>query len=454
MSRAASNALVAAIAAFVVGAFSVDAKADGPFSTYGVSPRTKGMGGAQTASASGWEAAFYNPAGLSSLKAGAFSVGAGLVLPNLHIDLDQSRPAEDPFAPRTPAPHAATTWGFGFPFQGFLEDRLFFGFALSLPAFITTYATTPDPAVPFHYRYDTYDDHYDVVLGFSVKWFDFLSTGLGARIGGGQVGRLDVAADVLRRRYTYQSLTANQYSIFAPTAGFIVGPLGVDGIANIRAGFSYRDRLSTPMDLPADIDLDGFDLNIAVPIVGDTNFSPRTFSGGLALGLFDLATLSVDVDYRLWSEASPPFLTTSIDISGEDTEAIGFEDGLDLPGPGQNRVDPVAFVNTWTTRVGLEVKPVGDLLALRVGYGYRPTPVPDQTTGTNIVDNTAHVLSAGLGLAIPLPLLAHPVQLAASYQLQVLQPRRTEKAAADDDIGGWTSWGTVSEAAASLEYAF
>ena len=61
------------------------------------------------------------------------------------------------------------------------------------------------------------------------------------------------------------------------------------------------------------------------------------------------------------------------------------------------------FVDTLTVRVGGELRLLQEMLVVRAGYGFRPSPVPDQTSSTNIVDNTAHVIAGGVGLNIKLP---------------------------------------------------
>ena len=45
--------------------------------------------------------------------------------------------------------------------------------------------------------------------------------------------------------------------------------------------------------------------------------------------------------------------------------------------------------------------PHGIGLPLRAGYALLPTPVPEQTGATNLLDSTRHVITAGAGLSLP-----------------------------------------------------
>jgi long-subunit fatty acid transport protein len=186
-----------------------------------------------------------------------------------------------------------------------------------------------------------------------------------------------------------------------------------------------------------------------------SNYSPRSLTSGFALNITGGVTLDVEAQYAFWSEAPPPLLVTTVDLSGEGLEALGIENGLDAPAPGQNRVNPPGFVDTMNWRVGVEWKTLKDMLAVRAGYQLRPTPIPDQTTGTNFADNTAHVVSTGFGLTFRWPqIFKGPVTVEGAYQAQILQPRRTEKVSPNDPVGSWTSHGAVHSIALGWVYEF
>ena len=98
---------------------------------------------------------------------------------------------------------------------------------------------------------------------------------------------------------------------------------------------------------------------------------------------------------------------------------------------------------------------VADGVVVRGGYGLRPTPVPDQTSATNIVDHTAHTLALGVGVRADLPLVAQrPFWFNVSYQAVLMAPRRADKTSARDAIGSWTSSGAVHHIGVELRYCW
>src|SRR5690606_7967674 len=92
-----------------------------------------------------------------------------LTLPQVTITTVNELAPADPLTPALPPSYAGVTLGFVFPFQGVLADWLYFGAVGYFPSLVLTHVRGYDPARPFLYAYDTYTDHYDVTLGFSLK---------------------------------------------------------------------------------------------------------------------------------------------------------------------------------------------------------------------------------------------------------------------------------------------
>jgi hypothetical protein len=165
----------------------------------------------------------------------------------------------------------------------------------------------------------------------------------------------------------------------------------------------------------------------------------------------------VDVQYAMWSEAPPPFVAMRVNLDGDALRQLGLEDALDVPSPSQDRIPKTAgFVDTVNVRAGVEASLLDDVLALRAGYQLRPTMVPDQTSGTNIIDCTAHIL--GLGGAVKVPAtwmgLERPVIAEVGYQAQLFQPRTTKKRDPTDPVGDWRATGIVNHLQVGLRYRF
>jgi len=84
--------------------------------------------------------------------------------------------------------------------------------------------------------------------------------------------------------------------------------------------------------------------------------------------------VSLDVTSYDWSRFDDPFITIEPIVAQTDPD----------------------FHDIFVPRVGLEVEPVAGF-ALRLGYYYQPTPIPEQDGPTTLVDLDKHVFSFGFG---------------------------------------------------------
>lgn len=439
------------------------AEAGGSWDTFAVDARSLGLGGARTATGGGAAAAHYNPAALSFTNRATLSASFSLTEPMVQINtpglLDES------LRPVYPTSYGGWTVGFVFPFTGFLEDWLTFGLVFRFPATVLARLRGHDPAQPFLYMYDTATDHYESAMGLSLSPFEWFSIGAGLRYSAGQRGVLNVSLDPLRQRVTEQSIDAWQYSVVVPTFGATAGPIGFDWLT-VQAGASWWEPLVTPMQLPAVIELDGLEGGFFIPVSGNANFTPRTLSvgvaasshlGGIAPELKPLGTFlaTIEASYQFWSEAPSPYTGVAVSSYGADLDLLGIGDVIAIPAPGEDRDTPPGFVDTARVRVGVEWSEILNLLSLRFGYGYRASPVPDQTSGTNLVDTATHSFSTGAGLRFGIPpLLDGTIVLDGGLQTQVLVPRSVVKVNSDDPVGDWNVGGFVHVGMLMIAYEF
>lgn len=433
--------------------------------TFGVDARGASMGGAQSAASVSGTAAHTNPAALSLVEDAQLSLGFSLSLPDAHIDTGNTLDEDHPLTPALPPSYAGYRLVFAIPFTGALQDWLTVGGSFFFPAFVLTHVRADDPARPFLYMYDTATDHYEAALGASLNFFGVGALGAGVRMGAGQKGYVRAVVDPLTQEIVDQRIDAFQYTIVAPVVGALLGPIG-PRFLNARAGLSYRGALSTPMSVPAYVGFAGLDAALFAPIDTIANYSPAGVSAGLAVdvdaGAFDRAwrwlgalTLTSEAQYQFWSGAPSPHLAVSIDVYGDDVDALGLGSALDAPRDGTSRVIPPEMQDVVVFRAGGELRPLDGLLALRAGYFYRPSPIPDQTSGTSMMDTTVHGVSAGLGLAFgATPLVDGTMILDVGWQSHLLVPRSAQKRAADDPLGSVTVRGQIHELGVTLGYRF
>ncbi|HEY1100716.1 MAG TPA: hypothetical protein VGF99_17375 [Myxococcota bacterium] len=425
--------------------------AAGSAETYGHDAVSAGKGQSSVASDSGTAAAFVNPAALSRLTGPALSGGVQLAAPQLTIDTEREFSNDDPLRPALPSPIAGFSVGFGVPLNLIVKDRVALGVSAYLPSTVLVRARAYDPARPFFTAYDSTTEHYELFAGASVRIVDGVALGVGARLGAGQGGGATIALDPIRNRFTRQEIDTGQASVASPIGSLLIGPFGIDEIKG-RVGFVVRDKSSFDVTLPASLTIEGLDIGLLIDLVTISNFSPRTWTGGAQVDIFERFHVSTDIQYAQWSEAPAPFLRVQNNISGEGLERLGLGGALDAPGPDQDRVVSPGFVDTINVRAGAEGEVV-DGLIVRAGYGWRPTPVPNQTSGTNIVDNSTHTLSAGLGVRADLPLVADkPFWFNLAYQAAILLPRTAEKTSSRDPVGSWTSSGVMHHLMLDVRY--
>ncbi len=428
-------------------------RAAGPAETYGHDVRSMGKANAVLADDTGPSAPFVNPAALARVRSPSMHGSFQLSVPTVDIALERD-PSDPSLSPALPSPVPGSSFGFAAPLQLIVDDRVYVGITAFFPTLAAVRARAYDPARPSFYVYDAATEHYEAFAAVAVRIFDELAVGVGARFGAAQGGTTTINLDLVRGRFQRQDIDTSQGTVLVPVAGVLVGPFG-NGATKARFAFVYREASSFDVTLPAQLGISGLDINLQLDIKNRANFSPRMWNGGISLDLFDVVHASADVQYAQWSEAPPPFLQVRNDLDGEGLSRLGLGDALDIPAEGENRVVSPGFVDTWNLRAGAEATLHGGLVMLRGGYGFRPTPVPDQQSGTNIVDNTTHTIAVGAGSRFLLPGVADkPFTLNASYQAIVLAPRTTEKASARDPVGPWMSSGVVHHLGLELRYSW
>jgi long-chain fatty acid transport protein len=153
----------------------------------------------------------------------------------------------------------------------------------------------------------------------------------------------------------------------APNLGIFFYPASF-----LSLGVAYRGELALKADFDVQIVVDGTNL-FPLQLEAVTLFQPQQVALGIAVDPLDWLTLAVDLTWANWSAYDDAFITIR-------------------PVVPQAEID---FKDIWIPRLGVEVEPVKGW-ALRGGYYYQPTPVPDQKGATNLVDLDKHVLSLGL----------------------------------------------------------
>jgi long-chain fatty acid transport protein len=336
------------------------------------------MAGAQTAKADDASAVFYNPAGIALRPGGGAMAGVTI--------------ASGGFTSRTASPGAVNTsterGTFVLPIV-YASAHLGRRFALGMGAFTQFGAgvkwnakgRTVDPnsgavvEVPFPGRFASQSTQLKTVTlnpTVAVRPHDQVAFGAGVAvvIGSTEFERALQLADVEGRARFGGSATG---------VGWNLGVL-VDLVpGRFSMGLAWRSAVTLDFDLKAHFD--------APPELRDRVFDQKATSRlvlphGLTLGVAtfptDRLTITTDLHYTLWSSLRE----LAVDFPSGKTPSLSA---------------PQEWRDTWSLRVGGEYK-VWGRVALRLGAGWDPSPVPSHTLGPTSPVGDRALVSAGLGV--------------------------------------------------------
>ena len=375
------------------------------------------------------------------------------------------------------------------------KDRLRVGLSLSLPLERIVLIQQEDPYLPHYTRWRNRPHRLVLNLAGSVKIVDGLWIGGGAtvlararlslgfqieaRASDDDLGEAppgseggDLQVDFLVNPWRIEVDVA---PYLAPVVGLLWDLGGLhEPLRGLRIGAVYRHPVDILID-PTDLSLDLYGVvddvgelgDVLIPVRAQVLFSildfstPRQVALGIAWDRPEFA-LAVDVTWQQWSEVLPS--VARIDEDNTDVE-VGLVD-LQPRVLNARVVGDLGFTDTLSLQVGGELRPPplrlrGALrrfeelgIIVRLGYGYEPAFVPEQTGLTNLLDNTTHRVSAGLGFWThdPLDLLRGPIGLDLFAQAQFLEARTHTKdvALAASNAPGWPTTGTVQTGGWSL----
>jgi long-chain fatty acid transport protein len=400
-------------AAFVAGALVAastarTASAD-PLDTFGFGARASSMAGATTAATRGSAATHANPAAVASIDDPEVTIGWAFD----HMALSLAGKDANVLDAH------GTDVGLAIPIE-FGGMTHAFGLALYLPdQFIARLQLIP-ATEPHFVRFD--NDVHRIVAEpvYSVRLSRYLSLGAGVSILTDVAGNgitFDVGV-VGGEKVGESALDVSLPTSATPLVGILVTPT-----PRVRIGGAWRGELDLglKLDILANVDVAGVVTGDALISLRAVNyFTPNRVNAGIAVDVTDELTLTAEIGWQEWSrfKGGVPDLKVlvALGISPPLVPALFPEDH---------------FEDVWTPRVGAEWSTrIGRAdFAIRMGYAYEPSPVPEQTGLTSFADNDRHIVGFGLGLTLRAfqPILTRPVSFDLGTQWQHLTSRLTIK---------------------------
>ncbi|HVY27715.1 MAG TPA: hypothetical protein VHB79_14270 [Polyangiaceae bacterium] len=370
-------------------------------SSFGVGPRSRALAGAGATQDCGSEATFVNPAALAFAERPTVTAGFGVRRAWLYWQ--RSGGAEQ----RTDAAAVSLSeLGFTLPLP-LLELPLVLGFVSASANGSVAHARLPlaeEPQFPLVGARARAVD-FDLALGLQAA--RFLSLGLGVRALSSLSGTTEVVRD---EKTTSTRVRDTLEPVLAPLAGISAKladtSLALVARAPLRADFA--------MHLSA-VDLGASQLP-PLELAGVAAYDPWTFALELSRKLGAVTAL-VSGEYQRFRD-TPPLLPATVRCAAErpdcgalPTEPANFHDTVNL-----------RFAAQWHVplRRGAEGR-------LSAGYAFLPTPIPEQTSDANFLDNSRHRFALGYGIELDAPL--PPVALDAAASFDQLSARTSHKAA-------------------------
>ena len=347
----------------------------GNVDTFGIGAKATALGGAFSAYADDPSAVYYNPAGLTQVERPEVSVGAEYLVPTIKIHdyraIDGDGNKVQPYGTSFTDDSTALT----VPYAGFatpLFENLYFGVAAYVPYGLHI-KWNSDPAVnPGAYNgFESYYLRGVVTPTLAVKVNDRWAFGFGISFGRSDAG-------TQRRLYAPSVPTLHNRVIKGTfhddfNVSFNFGVL-YKPYDNLSVGLTYRSRTRT--DFRGTVEVVGVD-----KVGAETKIDhPDQLQVGLKYRPNKRLTLTADVVWTNWSLVH------------------GYTVKFDRPLLGKSyEYFPRDWKDTRQLRLGLEYK-WSELLTLRAGYFYDPSPIPDHTFDMLWPDADKKTYSVGAGL--------------------------------------------------------
>jgi len=399
--------------------------------TIGIGARPQGMGSAFTAVADDVFAIYYNPAGLSQLERHSLTVGYLYSNPTLHASSQESPDfyAKTLIPYHLECPYIALGFNMDKTFKSRTPLHMRVGIINAIPDNFKSVYRVWDP-VPNTARWVHFGDYWDRVhllgaISFQLDKVPWVAVGLGFRfiISGKnylvdrdvQPGQTVPGLHLILENLSGDvrpdgNIDMDVDSRLTPTAGIMFFPTD-----RLRLGYSFRNSLDLPLDpvtayAYASFGESDVGLRITLNLKFEGYYMPQEHNWGISYRVLDNLLLSADLGWYRWSAY----------------ESIN----RGVPDP--------PWQDTLIPRFGLEYQPIQNL-ALRFGYNFEPSPIPEQIAESNYIDNDKHNFSLGAGYTFrdPTKTIRFPIRFNFMIQYLKMFTRDTHK---ENDGSGGVWW--------------
>jgi long-chain fatty acid transport protein len=420
--------------------------------TFGIGPKATALGGAVTAQSNDVFSIYYNPAGLSQLKGGQLSVALQICDPALQFHDYTVTDGSDPSIYGTPTNIKDDSDLLYVPFLGYaqpINDKISLGVAAYVP-FGLDVEWKDDTAASLNWFHSYYLREV-ITPTLSYKISDTLAVGVGVSIGKSKSGAEKVfnypvaASTAMGLDPSFDTFSeANQTAVYTNTYASVIGAGGDAATATTAAttaATTYTALSLTHAVHGQKLELEledsfNYSMNVGLQYTPNDKVAvglsyrgraEADFDGDVTIGGIKVATADMSYDHpeqvQVGVMVRPvPSVTLEMDVvwtnwSINDTQYTEFSTpllGL-LPSETLER----NWNDTNQIRLGAEWQ-VNETVALRCGYFYDPTPIPDDTFDIMWPDADRKTYSIGTGLNFGAWTLDASLQLAHAETKRII----------------------------------
>ncbi len=424
-----------------------------PMDTYGLGSRSIAMGGAVSADVEDFSANYYNPAGL--IRSDYVRISAGWM--GTHHDLQIGGFDS----------HVDSVRGLvgGLIVPGNIEGfRFAFGVAVHLNDERVSRTRSLPRGRPRWEFYDNRPHRTFLATHVAIRPVDWLLVGGGiaflsyARNTLGARGVIDVASPETGTRLEHE-VSADLTTIRYPQVGIQVVP-----IPELSFGLTYRGQFALDNTLAAEVMADLRIGPMTIPayfnlISQSVNaFVPQQLSLGGSWAITPDFRVDAEVTWVNWSAYVSPIGTSTIVLDIDVPPALAGT--IRVPGTITGST-PIAanFEDRFVPRLGVEgwaFRNTDLEVAVRGGFFYEASPVPNQSGIANLVDTDRVAFSAGAGLRLInlRPLLDGFLSFDLHLQYAHLVERTFLKASPVDASGDYRAGGDTFGGGLTMELGF
>jgi len=356
---------------------------------------------------------YHNPAGLTGVEAKTVAFSYQSAFFSVH---DQGDPTGELDSPDR---SGGVTFGAAvpLPLPDPLGNRLALGLGMFIPDTSLIRAEIPPPGSPWYPVIGNRSNTLGVHAALGIRVIDSIRIGGGVKVLAKLVGEISVSPN------ESGTLSSSIRDELLTTASPILGATFLPG-KSWRLAFVYRGEEKGSFALPVAADL-GDDFPLEVPdinIEGLAQYDPRQTALSVGWHPSELHHVEFSIQWRQWSAYPKPL-----------TEAT----------PAAPKLPNPKFEDTWSPRIGggtgWNLGKNGSF-HVRGGYGFEPSPIPEQGAPSSYFDNHRHVLSVGGEWQWKFTQTAH-LSLQFYAQEHLLQERAQTFFVNDDADGSQVSTG-------------